>query len=728
MAFLVFVVMASRLQAEAKADRNVPIAQNERITLVIIPFENQTGKADSSHWGLSISGLLKQQLKQMTNVCILPDSSLKFGLAELRRKNSEKITLEEVQKLGFLTEAQYVLIGQYRNPGQKWELTIQVIDVASNQARKSASASSSDWLQIVSTIRERILSELDLIPSSDEKQRSDRQPTQSSSALEFVSRALSASDSGQPLTNVEALLRDAIRIDSKFAAAQQALAQICMLQGKVAEARQTAELAVQLRPDLASTHFTYGSILFAQGLMNLARSEFREAIKCDPDETKSYIKLSEIYANAGKLQEAVSVLQTASRIAPHDARVLAALAKTYVQLGDSDKAWLALRAADKISDRDLGIEQLLAECYLKLGEPNKALEHYEQCLAEAREVGLKTGMIEDAQNKIAELELRMSVHFVTPQPVQKMSEEQLEAKLRETLNADEYTLIMNPLASTPEMNRWAEKLVEGSQDDLERARRLFFGLRKRINLSGNPGGRTAVEVFRDWGTPSVKMDCEDFAILYVAMSRHVGLQSYYVLVNEDYRGRIVNHACAGVVMANKALLVDLAYGWFGVPHKLFEFENDQRLLAFYLAHSGNPRAEDMALKMVPDWATLDFVIAAARVKRGDEARARQALDFGLKKGSNSWQAFLTEAIVDSHISKDWPKVVTNLRKCLQLYPDATGVRYLLGVALASQGELAQARDEFRVYLQETSEPAEASKAMDAIARINESLRNPLLPR
>ncbi len=284
--------------------------------------------------------------------------------------------------------------------------------------------------------------------------------------------------------------------------------------------------------------------------------------------------------------------------------------------------------------------------------------------------------------------------------------------------AHESELVRIPFASTAEIAAWAKQLVGDSRDDIEKARRLFEGLTRHINLSQEIGGRTAAEAFRDWSDPKAGITCQDYTFLYVAMARAVGLKAYYVLVDKDYRNKVVFHACAGIFVNEKALLIDPGYRWFGAPHKEYQFEDDLRVVAAHLAQSSDVKKENLCLKLAPKWALPHFWIVASRIYHGQLDQARALLQVGLRLDSKSEWALYAQVLLEV-ADRHWEAAVMHSRDCLSLDPDAFIMHYFLGIALESQGKLTDARDEYRAYLEGETQPEFAARAREAIARLNE---------
>ena len=113
------------------------------------------------------------------------------------------------------------------------------------------------------------------------------------------------------------------------------------------------------------------------------------------------------------------------------------------------------------------------------------------------------------------------------------------------------------------MRAWAVQLAGDAATDEEKARRLFAGLEHHLDIGKHGGLRTALQTFADWKKPDVAFTCQEYTFLYLVLARDLGLKCWYVLVNKDYTGTVVDHACACVVIGGKALLVDPTYQWFG---------------------------------------------------------------------------------------------------------------------------------------------------------------------
>ena len=72
--------------------------------------------------------------------------------------------------------------------------------------------------------------------------------------------------------------------------------------------------------------------------------------------------------------------------------------------------------------------------------------------------------------------------------------------------------------------------------------------------------------------------CGELGYLYVAMTRCCGLESQFVYVTKDYRGREVIHGCGGVYLENRLVQVDPSYRKYDIKHQRIEPQNDLKAM------------------------------------------------------------------------------------------------------------------------------------------------------
>ena len=100
-----------------------------------------------------------------------------------------------------------------------------------------------------------------------------------------------------------------------------------------------------------------------------------------------------------------------------------------------------------------------------------------------------------------ELKARLTPNEITAALPTIYTRQSLDAALRQRLTPAEYKLVINPLSSTPAMDRWAQELTRGATNDLDRARKIFDALTRHLD-TGELSTRTAQEVFAAWNDPA----------------------------------------------------------------------------------------------------------------------------------------------------------------------------------------------------------------------------------
>jgi transglutaminase-like putative cysteine protease len=101
------------------------------------------------------------------------------------------------------------------------------------------------------------------------------------------------------------------------------------------------------------------------------------------------------------------------------------------------------------------------------------------------------------------------------------------------------------------------------------ARRIFDWVVENIRYEDCPGTDTAARVFENR-----RGKCGGQVRLLIAIARELGLDARYVLVDRDYNGEHVKHACAWVRIDGQGRLLDPAYKMFDVDHQTWRRVSD----------------------------------------------------------------------------------------------------------------------------------------------------------
>jgi pentatricopeptide repeat protein len=342
----------------------------------------------------------------------------------------------------------------------------------------------------------------------------------------------------------------------------------------------------------------------------------------------------------------------------------------------------------------------------------------------ARKLGGNPKLISVFEEKARQLKATLTPTFIEALVPEVYTDQMLREALRERLAEDELSIVVDPLAGSEEMKRWAEQLTEHANGDIEKTKALFDGLTRRIESGDGRGHRTAKEVFAAWNDPDASFICTEYANLFIALARAVGLKAFYVHLEKDYRGKPVPHDCVAVFVEDKALLVDATYRWFGVPHKEFVILDDVQAVAHHLVQLKDPARElaqrRLAVKLHPGFAWARFALIRSLCKAEQWEEAHNVFDSVLQLEPDGCEVYLWRGIFADH-DGDLDAAADYLRKALELNPESASTHSGLGKLLGRQGKWREAREEFRACLRYAQDANMAENARKMIAQINEQI-------
>jgi tetratricopeptide (TPR) repeat protein len=696
--------------------------------IVVLPPYCASQDTKLIHWQYTLPFLLKDQLRQVKDLRILPDGSLEFaGDDSVDFGNKELASrpvsgLAGVIEIGRAIEARKLVWSSFELQGSDIAWSALVVDVRTGRTSDKLTASSTNCWNVVCQMRGLVLREIGVHPAAAERRRMDRPLTTSSAALELVSRALYDKNEGRPVSNVVETLRQAVRLDPDFAIAKEALVVMLVTGANLDEASNLISRSVEANPTSARGHYLWGAVLLAQNLNALAREQFLLVEEQDPGVPLPLIRLAECCGRrAGKWGEAIPLLAKAERLEPYSALIHEELGTAYAHLGQWDSAASELQISERY---DTGMDGLVAvrlgEAYTLLGDAPRAVAQYETFLSGAAKIRVRSPLVQGIEAALADQKLRLSPHAVKASMPRTFNAQQLQSALEATLTPTELTVVTNPFGVTAEMTKWAKGMAGDRTGDINKARVLFSGLSRRIDLTPHPERRTAEEAFREWRDPKASLTCQDYALLFVALARQLDLKAFYVHVKRDYRSNLVAHACAGVFVNGEALLVDPAYHWLGIPHKDYEVLTDPEAIGLWLSQSRDLAQQQCAVKLLPRRALPRFALAINLSLAGKPQEARQALQAGLQLDSGDWLSFLARGIVENY-SGNSQEAVKHLQECLGLCPSYPEVHYYLAQAYQMQGMLQNALEEYRAFLNQQGDPGLAERAREEVARLDTSL-------
>jgi tetratricopeptide (TPR) repeat protein len=560
LAYIFFLAAVVPTGGKSSSVNDDPLARRPpgRMAVSILWFENRAGE-DAEHWRYGLKGSMNKAIEQVEAI------RLHGGTGYARRKlaieKGSALNAEAARKIGEIVEAQRVVWGSYQGSSNSWQVTALLLNVASGEVSEPITAVGTDWFDIRNTLIQQILEQLRINPSEEEKEKMLRRETHSLQALEWRVKSYAYQAKGRPLSIQEDASRQAIAADAQYAEAYVDLSAVLASQGKLDEAEISLGRAVEIKPDLASAHQVLGAIHLFKAQDKQALRELQEALRLDPENTQTLVRLSEFHATKKQWEQAVTYAEEAIALAPLDASMHAHLGLIYVNRHKREQAMRELREAERLADPDasddLNTAQKIGQSYRLLGEIPLAVEYYERLVAQARTTGANPEIVGQFDKTLQRMKATLIPTFVEAEMPEVYTEKTLQEALRKNLAPAELDMVVNPVAGNPEISCWARRLTAGTTNEIDKARAIFDELIRRIQSNGGHGKRTAREVFADWDDPDQAFSCQEFAKLYLALAREVGLETFYVHLGRDYRGKLVFHDCAIIFVDGKALLLHI---------------------------------------------------------------------------------------------------------------------------------------------------------------------------
>ncbi len=391
-------------------------AQGQSVRVVVLPFEN-LGAAEDAYFA---AGMTEEITSRLANVQGLGVISRTSAIGYDGRGKT-------VKQIGRDLGVDYVLEGSVRwerAPGResRVRITPQLIRAADDTHIWSDRYERvlADVFAIQSEVAENAVKAMGVALLPTEQAALKEVSTNDLEAYQLYLRGRELDSRGSNRKDLEGALQmyqDAAHRDPRFAQAFAGIARTNLLmyweyfdrsRERLVKAREAAELAVQLRPDLAEAQTALG-LYYYQGMLNYPKAldAFAAALRSQPNNADALSGIGFVLRRQGRWLEATEKFSTLADLDPKNAARLFDLGFTNEFLGryaDADRAFV----------RTLSLNPLYGDAYaerawvqlLWLGDTDKA----QAVLDEAARVA---GLADDV-GYIAEVQLRISDFIVPP--------------------------------------------------------------------------------------------------------------------------------------------------------------------------------------------------------------------------------------------------------------------------------------------------------------------------
>src|SRR5438552_2635088 len=317
-------------------------------SIAVLPFENRSQDKANAYFADGIQDEILTRLSKIANLKVISRTSTQHY------KSAPENLPEIAKQLGVA----HILEGSVQKSGEAVRVNVQLIK-AVNDSHLWADTYDrrlTDIFSVESEVAKAIADQLRAKITGQEEQVIAAKPTDNPEAYDAYLRGLAMLRSGQNIVAVQKYLREAVRLDPKFALAWALLSWVdaagyraTTLQPTVAlreEARQAAETAVTLQPNLGEAVLAKGFYHYAcLREYDIAVRYFEQARQLLPNSSLLLESLAFLERRRGHWDQSETYFNDAERLDPRNADVLSNQALTYIGLRRFPEA---LRKLDQV--------------------------------------------------------------------------------------------------------------------------------------------------------------------------------------------------------------------------------------------------------------------------------------------------------------------------------------------------------------------------------------------
>lgn len=289
-------------------------------SIAVMPFVNESKNDEIEYLS---DGMTESLISSLTEI---PNLSVKARSTVFYYKGKDKSVKDIGQELG----VEAVLLGRVSQRGDELRLTLELVDTKKLDAiwSQTYNRKMNDLVSLQSEIAKTVSDKLRLKLTATEQERVSKTNTASSEAqqLYLKGRFHWNKRTTEDFQKAREYFQQVIAVDPKYALAYTGLADTLALMPYYGAfrpneymplAKQAAQKALDIDPNLAEAHASLGQILTNYDYdLKGAERELKKAIELDPKYSSAYQWLSEVYQYQGKGDQALAEVNKALELDP----------------------------------------------------------------------------------------------------------------------------------------------------------------------------------------------------------------------------------------------------------------------------------------------------------------------------------------------------------------------------------------------------------------------------
>ncbi|UCG53418.1 MAG: protein kinase [Candidatus Latescibacterota bacterium] len=363
-------------------------------SIAVLPFTNMSADREQDYF---CDGMAEDIINNLSQI---------VGLRVAARTSSfaYKGKSADVREIGRNLGVDTVLEGGVQKAGDRLRITVQLVNVMDGYHvwSEKFDRDLEDVFAIQDEIGRNIVESLEVKLTDKERRVLDKVPTKDVEAYDFYIRGRQSFHrlSERPLHRARNLFTSAIIIDPAYALAYCGLADCHSMlymyfdsdKTNIENAVTASKKALELDPELAESHASYGLANMMAEQYDRAEEVLRKAIQLSPNLYEAYYYCARTYWVRGDLEKAAEFFIKASAVRQEDYQALLLAANAYRGLNKPTELEAACRRGLEIAERHVVNEPddarawcLGAQAHCQLGDREKALEWIERALSLARD-------------------------------------------------------------------------------------------------------------------------------------------------------------------------------------------------------------------------------------------------------------------------------------------------------------------------------------------------------
>jgi TolB-like protein len=292
-------------------------------TLAVLPFQTIDLQGEDEYLGVGLADAVITQVGSLTRIQVRPTTSV-------REYTQSGVDISAVARK---LQVDHVLSGLVQRAGDQVRVTVQLVDAASGASLWSAriDASPQNWFELQDLVSDRVVTTLLTDAGEPDRRQVTASRTVNPEAYEFYLRGryfLSRANR-RDLERALELFQQSVALDPKYALGHAAVAQahhrlaVNITEGasprtSLPLAKESAERALSLDPDVPEAHYVIGAVKFYQYDWQGAGESLERAARLRPN-AGDIQRLYGWYLFAmGRNDESLAVMKAAREVDPTD--------------------------------------------------------------------------------------------------------------------------------------------------------------------------------------------------------------------------------------------------------------------------------------------------------------------------------------------------------------------------------------------------------------------------